>query len=330
MKIPFVRASTMLPTYYQADVPPMWSDALPGELSRWELDVEWMCHDALLWRQPWIRRDNPIDRSDFYKFVEQCGVSVAQINFRDAFNYYVESDPQLVMCSKAFDFPRADIPDRVYAGASLAEVDAEPWTYAARRPDAPLIYCAFGSMGLSYPAVNSVIERLLDMARVRPGLDIVIAVPDDAMKAYEIPPTVHALRWAPQRQVLREADVFITHAGLASCRESIWEGVPMLAIPLAHDQRGLAARIVYHELGERLVGEIPSTAVFVEAIDRLLTDPKYKQAAERMRAEFRTGKDDTIGLRFVTDVMEGRIKPKTSAYYEKISRRLYLSIMGED
>ncbi len=330
MKIPFIRVSCMLPLNYDPDVPPMWSDALPGELSRWDLEVEWMCHEALFFRQPWIARDNPIKSSEFYKFVETCGLHAAQINYRAAFNYQVDSDPAIITCSKAFDFPRSDVRDRMYIGPCLPEVTTPAWTYPARRPDAPLIYCSFGSKGASYPTASRVIKRLLETARARPELDVVIAVPDEVLAGHDIPASVHALVWAPQREVLREADLFITHAGINSCREAMWEGVPMLAVPQAHDQRGLAARIVYHGIGERLVGEIPTTAMFMAAIDRLLTDRSYQHAAGRMQAQFRADEGAAIGLRFVEDVIAGRVKPITAAHYEQVTRRLFVAIMGED
>ncbi|MBS1117960.1 MAG: hypothetical protein H6Q90_188 [Deltaproteobacteria bacterium] len=323
MKVPVIRVSCSLPSYYEPDVPPLWSDALPGELSRRELELEWTCHGAMFWHQPWIKRENPIKRSAFYQFVEACGIHIAQINYRGAFNYQIDLDPEIVTCSKAFDFPKPDIQDRTYIGPCLPELDEERWSYPARRPQAPLIYCAFGSKASSYPAAKRVIERLIETARQRPELDIVIAsAPEEMYEGFEIPATVHTVRWAPQRAVLREADLFITHAGLSSCREAIWEGVPMLAVPQAHDQRGDAARIVFHGLGDRLIGETPSAAVFMAAIDRLLSDPRYKEAAGRMQTQFRADAKADIGLRFVTDVMDGRIKPATAESYDRVTRKI--------
>ena len=330
MKLPFIRITTMLPAYYEPDMPPIWSDALPGERSRWELEIEWMCHGALVLRQPWIHRDNPIKPSEFFKFVEACGINVAQINYRSAFNYHVESDPEIVMCSKAFDFPKpaaSEVPDRVYIGPCLSENDAKPWTYPARRREAPLIYCAFGSKSLSYPTAKVVIERLLELAVMRPELDIVIAAYDEVVRGLAIPPTVHVIHWAPQRAILREADLFITHAGLNSIREAIWEGVPMLAVPQAYDQRGCAARIVYHHLGERITGPVPATPVLAQMIDRLLGDATYRQAVEQMQTQFHAEAQDLVGARFVLDVLEKRIVPASGAYYDEVVKRLGLSLM---
>jgi hypothetical protein len=49
-----------------------------------------------------------------------------------------------------------------------------------------------------------------------------------------------------------------------------------------------------------------------------------------MRDRFRADANEGIGVRFLTDVMEGRIKPATAAYYEKVTRRLYRAIMAGD
>lgn len=330
MGIPFIRVSCSLPLYYEPDIPPMWSDALPGELSRRELEIEWMCHEAMLWRAPWIHRDNPIKRSEFYQFVEACGLDLAQINYRSAFNWHVESDAEIITCSKAFDFPRPELPERAYIGPCLTEMTGARWSYPARRPDAPLVYCAFGSKGGSYAAARRFLDPLLAAARARPDLDVVVAsLPDEVFAGRDLPPTVHRLLWAPQREVLREASLFITHAGLGSCREAIWDGVPMLAVPQAHDQHGVAARIVYHGLGERILGEL-SPRQLIDTIDRLITDPRYRRAATQMRDRFRADDNGGIGPRFVTDLIEGRIPSLTAHHYRTVTKRLFRAIMGDD
>ncbi len=54
-------------------------------------------------------------------------------------------------------------------------------------------------------------------------------------------------------ELLSRADLFITHSGLNSIKESIFYAVPMLVFPIEFktDHPGNAARIVYHVLGLR-------------------------------------------------------------------------------
>jgi UDP:flavonoid glycosyltransferase YjiC (YdhE family) len=58
---------------------------------------------------------------------------------------------------------------------------------------------------------------------------------------------VRVERYVDQWQVLRDADVFVTHHGLNSTHESIANLTPMLSYPFIWDQPGLAARC--QELG---------------------------------------------------------------------------------
>lgn len=51
--------------------------------------------------------------------------------------------------------------------------------------------------------------------------------------------------FAPQLALLQRAALTITHAGLNTVLESLRCGVPMVAIPIANDQPGVAARVAW-------------------------------------------------------------------------------------
>ena len=57
--------------------------------------------------------------------------------------------------------------------------------------------------------------------------------------------------FVPQRTILRRSAVCVTHAGMNTVLDALEAGVPLLAIPIAFDQPGIAARIVHHGAGER-------------------------------------------------------------------------------
>jgi UDP:flavonoid glycosyltransferase YjiC (YdhE family) len=58
-------------------------------------------------------------------------------------------------------------------------------------------------------------------------------LPDDAI----------IVDYAPQLQLLKKASLCITHAGINTTLESLSNGVPLVAIPIANDQPGIGARI---------------------------------------------------------------------------------------
>jgi UDP:flavonoid glycosyltransferase YjiC (YdhE family) len=79
-------------------------------------------------------------------------------------------------------------------------------------------------------------------------------------------------------QVLKHADVFITHGGFNSIKEAIHAGVPLLAYPVHHefDPNGNTARVVYHKVGLGGDAETDSIAEIRQKIQTLLEDPQYK------------------------------------------------------
>jgi zeaxanthin glucosyltransferase len=72
----------------------------------------------------------------------------------------------------------------------------------------------------------------------------------------------------------------ITHAGLNTTLESLAQGLPMIAIPIAYDQFGVALRIAYHGVGEFLEIENLTVDSLEELIRKVLSAPNYREKAQ--------------------------------------------------
>ena len=70
----------------------------------------------------------------------------------------------------------------------------------------------------------------------------------------------------PQLAVLAVASAFITHAGMGGCTESLWFGVPTVAIPQAADQFGNAATLDQLGVGRHLPAEEVTAAALRSAV----------------------------------------------------------------
>ncbi|WP_265501890.1 glycosyltransferase [Paracoccus beibuensis] len=90
--------------------------------------------------------------------------------------------------------------------------------------------------------------------------------------------------FVPQRAVLARADLCVTHGGLNTTLECLVQGVPMLAIPLAHDQPGVAARIERSGVGLRLCRMSRGQGRIEAALSRLLSEPGFAANARGMAA----------------------------------------------
>jgi zeaxanthin glucosyltransferase len=106
--------------------------------------------------------------------------------------------------------------------------------------------------------------------------------------------------FAPQLELLQQAQLTITHAGMNTTLESLSNGVPMVAIPIANDQPGVAARIAWTGTGEVVPLKQLAVARLRSAIERILTTSTYNQQSLRLQAAIvRAG-----GVQRAADIVE--------------------------
>ena len=85
--------------------------------------------------------------------------------------------------------------------------------------------------------------------------------------------------FAPQRAALARADAVFTHAGLNTALDACVAGTPMLALPIAFDQPGVAARVVHAGAGLRLWPALASAGALRSALQRLFDEAAFSVAA---------------------------------------------------
>lgn len=178
--------------------------------------------------------------------------------------------PEVLLVPLEFELsPDVRKPNQYYLGlcqcedrhdTELDETFAEQWPQllADRQPGEKWIYCSFGTY---YQGADATLLRfvtnLLDIVRAWPTVRLICSVNKyliETLRAREfIPANVHFFSRVPQLRVLAEADLFITHGGFGSIKESIHYGVPMLVYPLdaKYDQNGNALKVEHHRLGLR-------------------------------------------------------------------------------
>ncbi|XP_020612276.1 UDP-glucuronosyltransferase 2B33-like [Orbicella faveolata] len=95
---------------------------------------------------------------------------------------------------------------------------------------------------------------------------------------------VKLLSWLPQNDILGhpKTRLFIGHAGLNGILESTYHGVPMICSPFFGDQFD-NARIAKHAgFGEVMDVDTMSADEFINLIRKVLTQPRYRESAERI------------------------------------------------
>lgn len=111
----------------------------------------------------------------------------------------------------------------------------------------------------------------------------------------------------PQTAVLARASLCITHAGMNTVLDCVAAGVPMLAMPLAFEQPGIAARIAHHGLGLTLPPRRRNAATIRAALTRLLEDRAFRDNLSAPQAELRTSGGVRRGADLIEKMLAGRV-----------------------
>lgn len=102
-----------------------------------------------------------------------------------------------------------------------------------------------------------------------------------------LPEHIEVHPFVPQLAVLEAASAFITHAGMGGSTESLWYGVPTVAIPLATDGFGNAAKLAELGVGEELAASDVTASVLRAAVERVAGSPSVAARLAEVRAETR-------------------------------------------
>lgn len=104
---------------------------------------------------------------------------------------------------------------------------------------------------------------------------------------FNIPENFIVKNYVPQSQILKYADVAVTHAGMNSISDLLYNNVPFVAIPIGGDQSYMAKRA--SELGaaisldkDKLTAEILKTS-----IGKVLTDSNYVENIKKISDSFK-------------------------------------------
>lgn len=158
---------------------------------------------------------------------------------------------------------------------------APPWMgQLGRRPT------IYASMGTVFNQVPHVFEAIVAGLADEP-VDLVLVVGNshELIPLKDQPENVHVERFVAQATVLPFCDAVITHAGYNTVSEALGEGLPLLTIPLRVDQPINAERCVQLGVGVRLLPEEVTPQAVRQSVRELLTNPRYRSNAERLRDE---------------------------------------------
>ena len=169
--------------------------------------------------------------------------------------------------------------------------------WEAQLPGSPIVYFTLGTV--FNMESGDLFSRVLSGLRKLPVN--VVATVGPYINPKELGPQpahIHIERYIPQESILARCSLVISHAGSGSVGGALAYGRPMVLIPMGADQPLNAARCIQLGLAQVLDPVAATSESVSAAVSEVLADPGYRQAAERMRAEFAAlpDPDFTTGL----------------------------------
>ncbi|MCU1335652.1 MAG: glycosyltransferase, family [Bryobacterales bacterium] len=193
---------------------------------------------------------------------------------------------QLAQMPKEFDFPRERLPSGFhYLGPWFDRLSSKVPFPFEKLDGRPLIYGSLGTL----QSKDSHYFRLIAEACAGLNAQLVLSLGDvSGVDVPTLPGNPLVVNYAPQTELLSRAALTITHAGMNTTQQSLYFGVPIIAIPLTHDQPAIAARLGRTGAGIVIPPRQLSYARLRASIEAMLPGSNtYRKGAQRLQDAIR-------------------------------------------
>lgn len=301
LNLPFITICSAILCNREPDIPPFltpWNYS-PGILSRLRNQIGYALFDQTIGS---VQKIVSVWRKEH------------QLPPRTSHNANYSPLAQLSQQPPEFEFPRRQLPPWFhFTGPYHYSMPRQAISFPYDKlTGQPLIYASMGTIH------NRVITIFQQMAEACAELDVQLVISlggsakPDQLPALPGSPIV--CEYAPQLELLKRASLTITHAGLNTTLESLSNGVPMVAIPIAGDQLGCAARIAWTETGKVIQLNAVNPEVLRSTIQEVLSTERYRQNALKLQAAIaRSG-----GVTLAADIIETAITTRQSVLRQSL------------
>jgi MGT family glycosyltransferase len=196
------------------------------------------------------------------------------------------SDLNLVYTSRLFQPCSESFDDRfLFIGPSIGsrtEIAAGlPWDEGS---STDVIYVSLGTLFNADPTFYRTCFEALGGQNVRVVMSIGTTIREASLGA--APANFVVKPWIAQLDVLRRASVFVSHGGMNSVSESLYHGVPMIAVPQMGEQELVARQVEGLGAGLCLDKKEVTADRLRQSVLRVLGDDRFRRQAALVRQSF--------------------------------------------
>lgn len=204
-------------------------------------------------------------------------------------NWPAISDGVVQFSVPGFEYPRPDVRTEVdFIGpvsrsAAGTRTKLPEW-WGDLDAGRPVIHVSQGTV-----ANNDFDELLLPTIRGLADRDVLVVATtggrDVAALAEGLPENARVAEFLPYDALFPKVDAFVTNGGYGGVHFALGHGVPMVVAGMTEDKAEVSARIEWTGTGVNLRTNAPSPDQVASAVDRVLAEPGFRAAAQRLAAE---------------------------------------------
>ena len=192
-----------------------------------------------------------------------------------------EADLNLVFTSKYYQPFAQEFDDKfIFVGPSLTERTEQIDFKLEKDKDKKLIYISLGTIdNQNLDFYKNCFEALGS----RDDIMVVMSIGNriNIEDLGTIPKNFKVFNYVPQLKLLKKVNLFITHGGMNSSSEGLYNGVPLIVVPQFGDQPLVARRVAELGAGIPLIGS--ATPKDIEnAVNQILSNKSFKENAEKI------------------------------------------------
>jgi zeaxanthin glucosyltransferase len=188
---------------------------------------------------------------------------------------------------RSFDFPRRHLPPHFFYTGPFRDAREDcvikfPWSLLTGKP---VIFASLGTVHNNNPHAF----RIMADACKELDVQLVISLGGGALLPEgltDLPGNPLVVEFAPQRELMKHAILVINCAGLNTTFDAMAAGIPIVAVPIAEDQPGVAARIQRAGIGRVVPFKNLTTATLRGAVKEVLGNPRYREKALEFQQQF--------------------------------------------
>ncbi|MHA6495337.1 glycosyltransferase [Pseudomonas borbori] len=193
---------------------------------------------------------------------------------------------QISQTIAGFDFPRTALPACFHHVGPLRPAQREEQTLSMSvAADRPLVFASLGTLQGQRFALFRRIAAACRTLNVQLLLAHCGGLSEAQARRLRASGATWVTDFAPQRAALQRADAVISHAGLNTVMDAIATRTPILALPIAFDQPGVAARVCHAGIGLRASARFASAQSLSVRLRQVLEQPLLRTHLERLAVE---------------------------------------------